>query len=93
MKEHQHRWTVESRHPTSVGVVAYHRCACGARRIVEYELSSPTVVSIRSEAARSASMSPAPQPGPGQVQMQVDADLRRRSCRRSGPGFRHGNEP
>ena len=45
MKEHQHQWTVESRHRTSVGVVAYHRCACGARRIVEYERGSPTVIS------------------------------------------------
>ena len=64
MKEHQHQWTVESRHRTSVGVVAYHSCACGARRIVEYELGSPTVVPIRSEASRSASMSPALSPGP-----------------------------
>ena len=78
MKEHQHQWTVESRHRTSVGVVAYHSCACGARRIVEYELGSPTVVPIRSEASRSASMSPALSPGPGQIHMQVDADLGRR---------------
>jgi hypothetical protein len=80
MKEHQHRWTVESRHRTSVGVVAYHRCACGAHRIVEYELSSPTVVShsLRSFPQRVHELRP--QPGPGQVQMQVDADLGRRGA-------------
>lgn len=31
---HEHAWLVESRHPTSEGVVLYVRCAeCGARRI------------------------------------------------------------
>ncbi|PRA80781.1 hypothetical protein [Microbacterium sp. MYb66] len=31
---HEHAWLVESRHPTSEGVVLYVRCAdCGIRRI------------------------------------------------------------
>jgi hypothetical protein len=31
---HEHAWLVESRHPTSEGVVLYVRCtACGARRV------------------------------------------------------------
>ena len=85
MKEHQHQWTVESRHRTSVGVVAYHSCACGARRIVEYELSSPTVVPIRSEVFPQGVHEPRAQPGPGQIHMQVDADLGPRVGRRKWP--------
>jgi hypothetical protein len=31
---HEHAWLVESRHPTSEGVVVYVRCAdCGTRRV------------------------------------------------------------
>ena len=31
---HEHAWLVESRHPTSEGVVLYVRCsACGTRRV------------------------------------------------------------
>ncbi|WP_337005759.1 MULTISPECIES: hypothetical protein [unclassified Microbacterium] len=31
---HEHAWLVESRHPTSEGIVLYVRCAdCGARRV------------------------------------------------------------
>ncbi|MCE0510653.1 hypothetical protein V8Z69_08435 [Microbacterium aurugineum] len=31
---HEHGWRVESRHPTSEGVVLYVRCAdCGSRRV------------------------------------------------------------
>ncbi len=31
---HEHRWTTESDHTTSEGVVAYQRCACGGRRVI-----------------------------------------------------------
>ncbi|NHN56186.1 hypothetical protein G9U51_10395 [Calidifontibacter sp. DB0510] len=30
---HEHGWSVESRHATSLGVVLYVRCACGVRRV------------------------------------------------------------
>ena len=93
MKEHQHQWTVESRHRTSVGVVAYHRCACGARRIVEYELGSPTVVPIRSEASRRASMSPALSPGPVRSRCRSMPNAEPWGGHRSGPGICHRNGP
>lgn len=33
-KTHEHAWLVESRHPTSEGVVLYVKCSgCGARRV------------------------------------------------------------
>lgn len=33
-KTHEHAWLVESRHPTSEGIVLYVRCGdCGTRRI------------------------------------------------------------
>ncbi|HWC24916.1 MAG TPA: hypothetical protein VG502_21665 [Flexivirga sp.] len=37
----EHAWVTESRHPTSLGVVLYVRCAdCGARRVDLHEARS-----------------------------------------------------
>lgn len=33
MTEHEHRWTTDSAHPTSEGVVTYQRCPCGEHRV------------------------------------------------------------
>lgn len=34
LTEHEHAWIIDSRHPTSEGVIAYVRCvSCGSRRV------------------------------------------------------------
>ncbi|WP_017586722.1 hypothetical protein [Nocardiopsis ganjiahuensis] len=33
MSDHEHRWTTDSTHPTSEGVVTYQRCRCGEHRV------------------------------------------------------------
>jgi hypothetical protein len=44
MKDHQHKWTVESSHRISIGCVVYERCGCGDRRIVGYESPDPATL-------------------------------------------------
>lgn len=50
---HEHAWLIESRHPTSEGVVLYVRCGdCGTRR-VDLQTSSampPAPVSVELDA-------------------------------------------
>ncbi|WP_448720884.1 hypothetical protein [Microbacterium natoriense] len=43
MHTHEHAWLVESRHPTSEGIVLYVRCGdCGVRRVdVQQHPSTP----------------------------------------------------
>jgi hypothetical protein len=36
MTEHDHMWIKQSSHDTSLGIVVYCRCACGAHSTVEY---------------------------------------------------------
>ncbi|PWV55242.1 hypothetical protein BDW27_103246 [Nocardiopsis sp. L17-MgMaSL7] len=38
MTEHEHRWTTDSTHSTSEGMVTYQRCRCGEHRVA---LSAP----------------------------------------------------
>ncbi|MFE9244136.1 hypothetical protein [Nocardiopsis sp. NPDC006938] len=40
MTEHEHRWTTDSTHTTSEGVVIYQRCRCGEHRVA---LAAPTL--------------------------------------------------
>lgn len=47
-RTHEHAWLVESRHPTSEGVVLYVRCAdCGLHRVdvQQHPLTPPQAVS------------------------------------------------
>ncbi|MGW5877978.1 hypothetical protein ACWFMI_15685 [Nocardiopsis terrae] len=39
MTGHEHRWTTDSTHATSEGLVSYQRCRCGGHRVT---LSAPT---------------------------------------------------
>jgi hypothetical protein len=46
---HRHRWTVESAHPVSTGLVVYQRCECGRRRITStpaYPVAYPELAII-----------------------------------------------
>ncbi|WP_198676116.1 hypothetical protein [Kribbella monticola] len=46
---HRHRWTVESAHQVSEGLVVYQRCECGRRRITStpaYPVAYPELAII-----------------------------------------------
>ena len=52
---HEHAWLVESRHPTSEGIVLYVRCAdCGSRRVdvQAHPQTPPVALSTVRETAR-----------------------------------------
>jgi hypothetical protein len=46
---HRHRWSVESAHRVSEGLLVYQRCECGQRRIAStpaYPVAYPDVTTI-----------------------------------------------
>ncbi|WP_169914547.1 hypothetical protein [Rhodococcoides yunnanense] len=45
-EHHDHCWTTSSRHETSEGTVVYHRCTCGAQRIVSTALAVRGLVAL-----------------------------------------------
>lgn len=53
---HEHAWLVQSRHPTSEGIVVYVRCAeCATRRVdLHHDTAMPPVALSRESPAESA---------------------------------------
>lgn len=54
-RTHEHAWLVESRHPTSEGIVLYVRCAdCDARRVdlQQHAHTPPVALSRARDTAR-----------------------------------------
>jgi hypothetical protein len=46
---HQHRWSVESAHQVSEGLLVYQRCECGQRRIAStpaYPVAYPGLATV-----------------------------------------------